>query len=397
MENGSNNLNEESASLLAKAPRAVVIRTLKQWIQDGSLIRGMPIPSERELAEKLAVSRETVRRALLVLEKDGLIASRGPRTRLVTNPPSKGKEAGLLSDAIAVIHHGDWRPDPSRRSSGWASSLIQGAIDTIAETGLHNVMFQSHRLVRGNTESLFIGRPHGVVVPSEIIGKELELLKLLQRMKDAGIPIVTSSNGPELQGYDRVTSDHHAGAYELTKWLIKQGKKRILQSTQAMPSLYWMLGRRSGYEQAMREANLPLLPLLQIPQGQPNDGSPLDPAFPAHVRLVGGYFIEYLTGPNPVDAIMCTTDGEICTMASVCRLYGKAPNKDVALVGYDNYWSDGWSTRETIKPLATVDKRNYQMGVEMVRLLQQRINGELPPQPECRVLQPEFITLPPTT
>lgn len=384
-------VKEQSASMLAKAPRAVVIRTLKQWIEEGSLVRGMPIPSERELAEKLSVSRETIRRALLVLEKDGIIASRGPRTRLVTNPPAKAKESGLLRDAIAVIHHGPWHVDPSHRDTGWSDSLIQGAMDTIAESGMHGVMFQSQRLVRGNTESLFVGRPSGVLVPSEIIGREVDLLQLLHRLKDSGIPVITSSDAPEVQNFDRVTSDHKAGAYELTKWLIAQGAKRILQLCGDKKVLYWMEGRRAGYEQAMTEAGLALLPLLALPKGHPNDGNPRDPEFPARVRLVGGYFIEYLTGPEPIDAIMCASDGEICTMAGVCRLYGKIPNKDVLLAGYDDYWDESWSQIQSIKPLATVNKLNYQMGMEMVRLLEQRVHGELTAQPECRVLLPKLI------
>ena len=36
--------------ILSDSPRSRVIRSLKQWIADGSLVAGEPLPSERELS-----------------------------------------------------------------------------------------------------------------------------------------------------------------------------------------------------------------------------------------------------------------------------------------------------------------------------------------------------------
>ena len=65
-----------------EAPRARVVRDLKQWIEDGVVLRGQPLPSERVLSEKLGVTRDTVRRALLLLEQDGLLRSENGRARV---------------------------------------------------------------------------------------------------------------------------------------------------------------------------------------------------------------------------------------------------------------------------------------------------------------------------
>ena len=42
-------------------------------------------------------------------------------------------------------------------------------------------------------------------------------------------------------------------------------------------------------------------------------------------------------------------------------------------------------------PVATVDKRNHECGRQMIRLLLERIEGRLPPEPQCRVVEPELI------
>ena len=39
--------------ILSDSPRSRVIRSLKQWIADGSLAAGEPLPSERELSVRV--------------------------------------------------------------------------------------------------------------------------------------------------------------------------------------------------------------------------------------------------------------------------------------------------------------------------------------------------------
>jgi DNA-binding LacI/PurR family transcriptional regulator len=44
-------------------------------------------------------------------------------------------------------------------------------------------------------------------------------------------------------------------------------------------------------------------------------------------------------------------------------------------------------------PVVTVDKQNWFMGQEMVRLMRQRISGNLPSEPQRRIIRPKLVEL----
>lgn len=382
--------HDPSTPFVAKAPRAVAIRTIKKWIQEGSIARGMPLPSERELAERLDVSRETVRRALRVMEKDGIVAKRGPRTRIVANMSPKNINEGLLQNTVIVLSTGS-STVPEHRDTGWIDALTQGVLEGTDISGRHNILLQAKRFWSEDPAQLIQGRPTAVMVP-DLQGHEIKLVPQLRALAEAEIPTVVYGNRPEFQGYDRVTSNHHQGAYELTKWLIAHGAKRILQLGINPPlnDVYWMQERRTGYKQALREAGLEALPALPIPSSLPDEGNPFSSSYANRIRLIAGYLIDYLCTGTPVDAIMCLSDGDICSVSAACRLHHKSVNKDIMLAGYDHFWDPRWTSFEE-PPLVTVDKLNRIMGIEMVKLLEQRLKGELPVEPQCRVITPRLI------
>jgi GntR family transcriptional regulator len=70
---------------LATAPvHARIAATLRQSIEDGELALGALLPSERQLASDLGVSRMTARQALMILESEGHVRRQAPTGTVVS-------------------------------------------------------------------------------------------------------------------------------------------------------------------------------------------------------------------------------------------------------------------------------------------------------------------------
>ena len=97
---------------------------------------------------------------------------------------------------------------------------------------------------------------------------------------------------------------------------------------------------------------------------------------------------------GPIDAIMVASDPHANQVAAALRLFGKIPNKDIDIVGYDHTWAEEPSRIwEAVGPLATVDKRCDRICQELAALVLDRIDGRLPELPQRRVVEGEFIDL----
>ena len=74
-----------------------LVRRLEQLILDGTLKAGKPIPSERQLSERLGVSRNILREALKELRGRGMIETRHGQGSVVTGlVPGTGQENALV-------------------------------------------------------------------------------------------------------------------------------------------------------------------------------------------------------------------------------------------------------------------------------------------------------------
>lgn len=112
------------------------------------------------------------------------------------------------------------------------------------------------------------------------------------------------------------------------------------------------------------------------------------------MRTLAGYLPEHLCGPTPIDAVMVASDPHSNQVAAALRLFGRTPNEEVDIVGYDHTWEDEPSRIwEATGPLATIDKRCDHLCQELAALVLDRIDGRLPEAPQRRVVEGRFIAL----
>jgi len=369
---------------------------LKQWIHQGQLIRGEQLPAENELARLLNVSRTTVRAAVKVIEQEGLLRYNENRRRIVVGPAQPG--GGLVADTVAILTHltdtpADYHP---QAQTGWERYIQIGLIDSLRVARMHALTLHIDLLQNDLIQTLIAHPPRGLVVlrPSLHPSASLELAIAL---RDKGVPVVFYGF-TDLAKFDTVASDSAAGCYALTNWLISRGHRRLLRvwpSSLRGDQPKWLRERSVGFERAIAEHCLELLPIAEYPDLW-NPQLDTREHFELRARLMVGYLIEHLNGPNPVDALLALTDGDCYALAAACRILGKEPNRDIAIVGYDNYWRESPDGRwEASRPLATVDKLNITLGHELTSLLLARLEGKLPQEPQLRLIQPELTIIEP--
>ena len=190
--------------------------------------------------------------------------------------------------------------------------------------------------------------------------------------------------------FDRVISDHAGGAYDLTKWLIGKGCQRLLRFHPFPEHRHWLDLRDLGHEKAMDEAHLVARSALRMEVG-PTGYSQDD--FDRSVSRMAEVLAPQLKGGKGCDAIMTPADGLAHYVVATCRKLGVKPNEDVLISGYDNHGSSDIEAQwEPMGPMVTIDKHNEYAAAEMTQLLQKRVEGKLPSEPQ-RVVIPHTLVV----
>ena len=100
---GSDEPSAALGELAAYSPAEQATLRLRQWIESGLLPAGKRLPSERDLADRLGVSRAAVRAGFVVLEQEGLVQSSPRRARRVRPRAGGSANAGLMTRTIAAL------------------------------------------------------------------------------------------------------------------------------------------------------------------------------------------------------------------------------------------------------------------------------------------------------
>jgi DNA-binding LacI/PurR family transcriptional regulator len=285
----------------------------------------------------------------------------------------------VIADAV------DMRPD--QPIYGWGGYVGAGALHALGEDTLHAMLVSPQHLDEESLSRLLAGRPRGLIVP-EIDIPNVNVQRWLELASESKTPTVVFGDEAGSEPFDRVVPDHATGAYELTKWLIQLGRRTIRQYWTNAVQTRWMQARREGYERAMREAGLEPLESITRSRGA-YVGLDFAGEFAAEAQAAAGALIPYTIGGMPTDALMIDTDGNVAMVASALSMLNKVPNRDVVLVGYDEYWDQSTSNAfNATPPLASVNKNNFECGRALSMLLHERLDGQLPPEPQVRLIKP---------
>jgi LacI family transcriptional regulator len=233
--------------------RARVEQLLRQAIASGRFADGR-LPTENELAKQLGVSRETVRLAAEVLQREGLLVKIRRKGTFLQSPSLPDQIAAPEGDCIGYLQAG-YRAAKGNEEEGVSrlisSLMLQGAIEEAGRAGLRLVLqHATHTQVGKASEQLRQDRRlRGVIFAH--YGEE----KQLRRMSGLGLPVVLVDHDLNLPGIHSVRDDSFEGARQAVQYLASLGHRRIAFANWHHGDLNpWRL---EGYRQGLRDADLP--------------------------------------------------------------------------------------------------------------------------------------------
>lgn len=383
-----------SVEKLAKVSAAdLAAEEIRRLILAGELAPGRRLSSERDLAEHLGVSRAAMRNGLQRLEREGLVTAKVGHGRVVNSLPpaaSATRPAEPPAEVIAILIDEDATKQQllGMGSSGWSVALSAGAVSEAFAQGLPTLLAPAGQADPERRRRCFPVQPAGLAVvaePPDLHSRE----DLLRTFRLGDIPVAVYGDMHAWPGCDVVCSDHRQGSRDAVDWLVARGSRAILRIVDRRPAeSAWARERRLGFEDACRRAGSPILPPLDIPPLPSYDFSRA--AFDAAAHQLAGYLFRRLDQKPRIDAVMADSDGMVLKVAAALRILGRDP-RAIPIVGYDNYWQAlperQW---EDVVPSATVDKDNFRIGQEIIRLLHRRLAGQLGHGPE-RISVPQRL------
>jgi GntR family transcriptional regulator, arabinose operon transcriptional repressor len=207
--------------------------------------------SENELAEKLNVSRLTVRKAYSEMERDGLLYKIKGKGTFITNDMGllqnlKGGKSNVKTKSIAVMF-------PELTS--FFPKILKGIEEKAVEKGYTiNIMFNDalDKEEQAVKKIILGGNVDGVIVtPFRSFGHIS--ISNYQELAENNIPIVMVGKPPKKFECDAVYCDDVQGSYLATKKLLEKGYKSVVHLTNALFDKEAVEERREGYCLAIDE------------------------------------------------------------------------------------------------------------------------------------------------
>ncbi|WP_404401448.1 substrate-binding domain-containing protein [Pelagibacterium halotolerans] len=177
---------------------------------------------------------------------------------------------------------------------------------------------------------------------------------------EQGVPFVVHGRTEDPSGYAWLDVDNEKAFVDAVHYLYNLGHRHIAYLGGDLDFNFASL-RRKGYERAMSEVGLEILPGYRV------DGV-------ADAVMAKTAMAQMMTLPTPPTAVICITDAvALGAMRAVWRA-GLKPGHDVSVIGYD-----GLPIGEAADPpLTTMSQSSHEAGCEVARMIRALIDGADP-------------------
>lgn len=346
----------------------ILMDRLKQDMLAGKIRPGDKIASENELAGQYQVSRHTVRKALSILEHEGLLeAIHGRGTYCVER--TRGGIGSSHNIAVVTTYISDYI----------FPRVIQGIDHVLTREGYSIILKNTGNSQKNEAkalEDIMTKSIDGLIIEpskSEIYCKHMNQYEALDLMR---LPYVfLQGTYPQMKNKPNVVMDDVEGTYLLTKYLIELGHKHIVGIFKIDDSQG--TARHKGYIKALNEAGMYYNPDNVILFH--TEDRTKKPA--AMVR-------QFIESGMEMDSIVCYNDQTALEVIKALEAYDIKVPEDVSITGYDNSLI---AENGPVK-LTTISHPQEKIGEMVAELLLEKIHGVDDKDSKVpRIIKPEMI------
>ena len=383
-----------------------LMEQLRLQIVSGEIAPGQKLPSENTLSAQYQVSRQTVRKALAILQNEGYIYAEHGRGTFC----SEMMRHAHPSKNIAVV--------TTYLSDYIFPRVIQGIDDVLTGAGYSIVLKNTKNSRTREAECLqeILSKDiDGVIIEpskSQIFCRHMNLYEQLEK---SHIPYVFIQGCfPQMKDKPHVLLDDFQGGYMITKYLTDHGHKNIVGVFKADD----MQGqnRHKGYVLALQEAEILYDPdkvvwfhtedrkihpyeAIREMAGKTLRGQMdavvcyNDQTAQLVMRESSGvdsfYRLtqEVMRLPQPPDAIFTTSDPKAFVVMHALHDMGVRIPEDVSVTGYDN---SSLANQQGLR-LTTIDHPQEKLGAMAAELLLSMIQNGEKEEGESVLIQPMLI------
>lgn len=323
---------------------------LLEQIEQGVFRPEDKIPTEEELVQITGLARDTIRQAIGNLVNMGYLVRKRRLGTFVTQRTSQNNSKDIVGVLVPDIR------------AGYTPELARGAEDEAAKNKLSIILC--------NTDDLYVKADYHadrlienavcsvIFVPTAASDDKNRLV--VEKFRKKNIPVVLADRMIPNMEIDYVTTDNFEGAYQLTKYLIAKGHKRIGITLSVLFSTERL--RLEGYKKALLENNITIDDnLIQLNTGPYNEK----------------YYMQaakaLLTQENRPSALFAGHDRIAYQILSVAHKLGIDVPGDISLVGYD----DLHASSSNLISLTTMHQPIYEMGQESLKILLGRLKNSI--------------------